>query len=168
MKSYKEKRHCPCAVCGSESLSRSGWFLVVENGWLDRLKVLSWHPVLAEQDQMLSVCSKQHLKILITQWLTQASLQCLPGRELPNPLPCEGSPATNTGLAPAGRLVGELAVHREAVSHTWTGSPEALECILDVLVGELESEPADATVPLVDRVLAHCAGYPLDEVMTDA
>lgn len=33
-----------------------------------------------------------------------------------------------------GRLVGELAVHRESFSRVWSGSPEALECILDALI----------------------------------
>jgi len=33
-----------------------------------------------------------------------------------------------------GRLVGELAVHRDMFSRGWTGSPATLECILDALI----------------------------------
>jgi hypothetical protein len=33
-----------------------------------------------------------------------------------------------------GRVIGELAVHRESFSRIWSGSPEALECILDALI----------------------------------
>jgi hypothetical protein len=33
-----------------------------------------------------------------------------------------------------GRLVGEWAVHRESFSRVWSGSPAALECILDALI----------------------------------
>ena len=51
-----------CAVCGREAGDGSGWFLVVENSWLDRLKILHWHPTLAEQGGMRSVCCKLHLK----------------------------------------------------------------------------------------------------------
>jgi len=34
--------------------------------------------------------------------------------------------------------VGELAVHRESFSRVWTGSPAALECILNALIGDVE------------------------------
>ena len=30
-------------------------------------------------------------------------------------------------------LIGELAVHRESFSRVWSGSPQALECILNAL-----------------------------------
>jgi hypothetical protein len=40
----------------------------------------------------------------------------------------------NLGPESVGRLVGELAVHRESFSRVWSGSPAALECILDALI----------------------------------
>ena len=49
-----------------------------------------------------------------------------------------GSDSTLTdidlGADSAGRLVGELSVHRESFSSVWSGSPAALECILDALI----------------------------------
>jgi len=56
-----------------------------------------------------------------------------------------GQPTTSLGSDPnvtdvdlgpdaVGRLVGELAVHRESFSRVWSGSPAALECILDALI----------------------------------
>ncbi len=108
---------------------------MVENRWLDRLKILSWHSSLATQKDMKSVCCRQHLKTLIAHWLTQASLR-LPPAHYP-PLPIGSDPTlTDFDLGPhsVGRLVGELAVHRESFSRVWSGSPAALECILDALI----------------------------------
>ena len=42
-------KRLPCSVCGLDTFRRTGWFLVVENRWLDRLKILSWHSSLASQ-----------------------------------------------------------------------------------------------------------------------
>lgn len=126
-----------CTVCGLESRRHTGWFLVVENQWLDRLKILAWHPVLARQAAMRHVCSVPHLKTLLTHWLNHANLQLLAGgsnRWAPadnHDVSSEGDSVTLS----VGRLMGELAVHRESLSRVWTGSPETLECILNALVG---------------------------------
>ena len=108
---------------------------MVENRWLDRLKILSWHSALASQKDMKSVCCRHHLKTLIAHWLTQASLR-LPAVDHP-PLPIGSDPTlADVDLGPdaVGRLLGELAVHRESFSRVWSGSPAALECILDALI----------------------------------
>src|SRR5258708_19199792 len=65
-------KRSPCSVCSLDTFRRTGWFLVVENRWLDRLKILSWHASLASQKDMKSVCCRQHLKTLIAHWLNQA------------------------------------------------------------------------------------------------
>jgi len=132
---YPLSRRSPCAVCGIETFRHTGWFLVVENRWLDRLKILSWHSSLSTQKDMKSVCCSQHLKTLIAHWLTQASLR-LPPAHYP-PLPMGSDPTlADVDLGPdsVGRLVGELAVHRESFSRVWSGSPATLECILDALI----------------------------------
>ena len=38
------------------------------------------------------------------------------------------------GPIEVGRLLGELAVHRESFSRVWSGAPESLECILDAIL----------------------------------
>ena len=58
------KRPC-CTVCGLDTFRHKGWFLVIENRWYDRLKILSWHCSLASQPNMRSVCCKQPLKQLL-------------------------------------------------------------------------------------------------------
>jgi hypothetical protein len=128
----------PCAVCGIETNQHASWFLVVENRWLDRLKILSWHPVLAAQEDMLGVCGRQHLKTLITHWLTEANLELQAGSDRVVPITSESQTQAELGPLSAGWLVGELAVHRETFSRVWTGSPETLECILNALIGGVE------------------------------
>ena len=132
---YAITRRAPCCVCGLDSYRHIGWLLVVENRWLDRLKILSWHASLATQRDMKSVCCIQHLKILIAYWLKQASLRLPSGHSPPMPNG-RNSELSDFDLGPqaVGRLLGELAIHRESFSRVWSGSPEALECILDALL----------------------------------
>src|ERR1700690_4523694 len=124
-----------CSVCGLDTSRHRGWFLVVENRRLDRLKSLSWHSALAMQKDMKSVCCREHLKTLIGHWLSQASLR-LPPSPCP-PMPIGSDPSlTDIDLGPdeVGRVVGEWSVHREPFSRVWSGSPAALEYFLDALI----------------------------------
>jgi hypothetical protein len=155
---------CRCAVCGRESSEHAGWFLVVENAWLDRVKILSWHPALAEQDQMQSVCGKRHLQILVTHWLTYANLNFVLFR-IPEFALTANADATEAKPEPpsAGRLVGELAVHRESLSRLWTGSPEARESIFRALIGDsglMETPPHVATGQIAEPVPFEPAAAP--------
>ena len=132
---YAITKRPPCSVCGLDRFRHTGWFLVVENHWLDRLKILSWHSSLASQKDMKSVCCRQHLKALIAHWLSQASLRFPPAHHSPLPIGSDSNLADfDLGPHSVGRLVGELAVHRESFSRVWSGSPAALECILDALL----------------------------------
>jgi hypothetical protein len=134
-KDHAITKRAPCSVCGLDTFRHTGWFLVVENRWFDRLKILSWHPTLASQKDMKSVCCKQHLKALIAHWLTQASLRLSPSRCPPLPIGSDPAP-TDIDFGPhsVGRLVGELSVHRDSFSRVWSGSAANLESILDALI----------------------------------
>ena len=129
-----EGRGSFCAVCRTQSHDHAGWFLVIENPWWNQLKILSWHPVLADQSAMHSVCGKRHLERLITHWLTYADLQFdaakSPGFVLADH---ECRPGDGFDLPHPGQLVGELFVHREPGSLRWTGSAEARDGILEAL-----------------------------------
>ena len=134
---YRTTKRSPCSICGLETFRHHGWFLVVENRWLDRIKILSWHASLAAQKGIRSVCGKQHLKELVAHWLTQASLRYPPANFSASAGAVDSVPSdSENDLGPdsIGLFVGELAVHRETFSHVWSGSPEALECILDALI----------------------------------
>jgi hypothetical protein len=138
-------KRLPCAVCGLDTFRHTGWFLVVENRWLDRLKILSWHATLARQKDMRSVCCRPHLKALIAHWLTQASLRLPPVCDPPMPIGSDPS-LSDTDLGPdaVGRLVGELAVHRESFSRVWSGSAASLEYIVDTLISIGTENPPHA------------------------
>jgi hypothetical protein len=126
--------------------------LVIENRWFDRLKILSWHAALASQPNMKSICCRQHLKTIIAHWLTQASLRVAPTYNPPVPIGSDPT-LTDSDLGPdsVGRLVGELAVHRESFSRVWSGSPAALECILDALITSgAENSPQPLEFRLLD------------------
>ena len=107
---YAITKRSPCSVCGLDTFRHTGWFLVVENRWLDRLKILSWHSSLATQKDMKSVCCRQHLKALIAHWLTQASLR-LPPLLCP-PMPIGSDPnlidvrSRSARGGPVGRRIG--------------------------------------------------------------
>jgi len=124
----------PCSVCGADALHRNGWFLLVENRWFDRLKILTWHPLLAAQQDVKSACCRQHLRVLVAHWMNQASLR-LDADDVPMPItsdPTRGD--LNLTSESVGQLIGELSVYREAFSRSWTGSQTALQCVLDAII----------------------------------
>jgi hypothetical protein len=140
----------PCAVCGIETNQHASWFLVVENRWLDRLRILSWHPVLAAQEDMLGVCCRQHLKTLISHWLIEADLELQAASDHAIPITSENQTQAELGSPAVSWLVGELAVHRDAFSRAWTGSPEAMACIMNALIGEVEPKSPDTDFSVFD------------------
>ena len=145
-------KRSPCCVCNLDTFRHQGWYLVVENRWLDRLKILSWHGSLATQKDMKSVCCREHLKTLIAYWLDQASLQTASACNRPMAMGSDAEVVdVDLGPSSVGRLLGELTVHRESFSRVWTGSPAALECILDAL---LAPGAAQKPSPLEFRIFA--------------
>src|SRR5256885_12631174 len=66
-----------CTVCGIETKRHTGWYLVMENCWVDRVKVLSWHSMLARERRMRGVCGKECLKTILTHWLKHANLELM-------------------------------------------------------------------------------------------
>lgn len=149
-----------CVVCGIETKRHSGWFLVVENCWLDRVKVLSWHSLLAQEERMRGVCGKEHLKTLLTHWVNHANLQLIATGATPWPIALDRSPTWPQDCAfPVGRVVGELAVERESPSRVWTGSPESMECILDALIGGTEIQTRGGGLPFLDRPARYSREY---------
>jgi hypothetical protein len=131
-----------CVVCGLETKGHAEWFLVIDNRWFDRVKIFSWHPGLARLGRLQSVCGRQHLRTLLAYWLTHASLQLVATESAPGAVASDPSRAGGDyDEFFLGKVVGELAVCRESVSRVWTGSPEALECILNAMPGEVENQP---------------------------
>lgn len=157
-----------CVVCGMETTRHTGWFLVIDNRWLDRLKIFAWHPVLSRDGRMQSVCGKQHLKTLLAHWLAHANLQFVATGSTPWTVGVDAREAGADYVAVSlGEAVAELAVHRESLSRVWTGSPEALECILSALLGGRESQPLAPPLaqgpPLLNSAMGYFPEYVLHE-----
>ncbi|MGA9642734.1 MAG: hypothetical protein WBQ72_15165 [Terriglobales bacterium] len=138
-------RRLACAVCGGESYGHENWFLLIEDHWLDRLKILTWHFSLAMQTGVKSACCREHLKTLIAHWLEEASLRLRPETVVSSPpaVPPQAEPAAERKPQYLGRLLGELSVFRESFSRVWLGSPETLECIVEALIPFAPHNEAD-------------------------
>ena len=63
-----------CAICGDEKAAGGLWFLLAENRWEDKLKILQWDPQLARQEGIRRACSAAHVQELVVHWMTTGSL----------------------------------------------------------------------------------------------
>ena len=107
-------KRLPCSVCGFDSFSRDGWFLVAEDRWLDRLRIFAWHPSLASENGFQSVCGRQHLNVLIGYWLEQANLRLLSFAEERLQAASDSHFCNERkDFCLGAKLIGELSVYRE-------------------------------------------------------
>jgi hypothetical protein len=146
----------PCSVCGAVSFRHDGWFLAMENRWLDHLKILTWHSSLARKREVRSACCRDHLQALVAYWLEEASLH-LASPRFPPIVPLAGHLAQGDfDLDPLcmGQLVGELSVCREPLSRGWQGSSTTLASIMEALA------PEPAAHQPSSRELRFCDGRP--------
>lgn len=133
-----------CAICGEKDHGQPGWFLVAESHWQDRLRILEWNDQLALQPGIRCACSALHVEQLVVHWMTAGSLDhpfALPPWEPKE----DGKPRPFASAAPdvdtnGGRLIGELAVHRESIVRILKDNPESLTAILEALISALRRE----------------------------
>ena len=126
-----------CAVCGEEALRPLHWFLLTENQWLNRVKILLWSDALACQGGVLPVCCPEHVHELVAHWMATGSLNypfaIVPGEQA-HRWDRVGSHEADTRK---GTVVGELAVHRESLSRLLEENPQALSGMLEALMNGL-------------------------------
>ena len=126
-----------CAVCGDVKLGRQHWFLLAENRWEDKLKILLWDDTLATQAGVFALCSALHLREMVAHWMIAGTLNPI----LPS----------NYGLAftarylhdpdtAGGQQIGELTVHHESMKRLLVEQPHSLKPVLDALLSALEDE----------------------------
>jgi hypothetical protein len=137
-------RSYACSICGEEKTGQPGWFLLIEDMWLDRLKILHWNDRLARQEGTHCVCSPKHVQELVAHWMVTGSLSypfastSEVGRER------ECAPAGSKETDPAcpgdwsGNLIGELAVHRESLERVLEENPYSLSTILEALLEAMQ------------------------------
>jgi hypothetical protein len=140
----KDQQVPGCTICGELRTSNQRWFLIVEDRWQDKLKILHWDDRLAAVPGIHGACSSEHLQQLVVHWMTMGSLDhpfaraaySMEGyarRRSPRPPMerCESSGA---------RLIGELAVHRESMQRVLRESPASVQTILDALLSALRRD----------------------------
>lgn len=130
-----------CTICGELRAEDDGWFMLTENQWTDRLKILGWNDALAGYPGVHAACGAAHVQQMVVHWMTTGSLE-YPMARVP-----ESSDMRRKGRSTAppaaepdircAEVVGELAVHRESLSRVLRENPESLIGILEALVTAL-------------------------------
>jgi hypothetical protein len=127
-----------CAICGEERSASDIWFLIAENRWEDKLKVLHWPERLAAHEGIHPACSPAHVQELVVHWMTTGSLDYPFARTSLGAGPARRYGKTRTPKSDvdfSGVLqIGELAVHRESVERVLAESPQSLKAVLDALL----------------------------------
>jgi hypothetical protein len=148
-----------CSICREEQVSLDGWFLVMENRWTDRVKILSWNPALVSRTGIHAACCAAHVQQLVVHWMATGSLDyafarsrprhrhSLRGRHDPPPEISEREPDTQ-----GSKVLGELAVHRESLERVLAENPESLAGILKALLSALGEPPIAAAEPELEEV----------------
>ena len=107
-----------CALCLEARVQEAGWFLLTENRWTDRLKILAWDDSLAAQPGVYAACGAEHTRQLVIHWMAMGTLDFPFARAYSQNMklhrkngasqhPCDTEPNTK-----AVKVLGELAVHR--------------------------------------------------------
>ena len=63
-----------CTICGLQPSGRQRWFLVSEDRWRDKLRILHWDDDLATREGIHSACTPEHLQELVVHWMATGSL----------------------------------------------------------------------------------------------
>jgi len=133
-----------CTICGEACFDNPGWFLILEDRWEDRLRILQWHDGLAGQPGIHLACGAAHVQELVVHWMTTGSLDhpfARSGRrKIPVPRYTSLWPRRAAGTAQRARQVCELAVHRESMTRVLGENPQSLKAVLDALVRALQPE----------------------------
>ncbi len=133
-----------CTICGGQRTANDRWFLVAEDHWDDKLKILRWTERLANREGTHRVCSPPHVRELVVHWMTTGSLNypfARTARPWPWPSGRSDGIMRDIGDVETTRAhIGELAVHRESVGRALSENPQALNVILDELLTVLRRE----------------------------
>jgi hypothetical protein len=134
-----------CAICGGKRLGTERWFLVAENRWEDKLKVLQWNERLAAHEGNQRACSAAAVEELVVHWMTTGSLGypfARAGFGVGTARLIGGTRDATGEVDTRGvHLIGELAVHRESMERVLFESPQSLRTILDALLEALRARP---------------------------
>jgi len=141
-----DARMYACAICGEANPDPTQWFLVTENDWEDKIKILEWNSLLASQQGIHLACCPSHVQELVVHWMATGSVSYPFAQTTSHSLTrlwndfSKLHAAVNTiGV----RTLSELTVHRESMRRVLGENPESLKSILDALLEALQ--PANTT-----------------------
>jgi hypothetical protein len=63
-----------CTICLEPRTENDGWFLLTENRWTDRVKILGWSDALAAQPGVHAACGSEHVQQLVIHWMAMGTL----------------------------------------------------------------------------------------------
>ena len=136
-----------CAICLRARRVGESWFLLRENRWTDRLKILRWNVALLARPGVYPVCGVGHVQQLVVHWMTTGNL------DYPFPTRLSEVPAfsasRDSGPGPDPEqdtmnleILGELAVDRGSVGRVLVENPQLMGCLLSALGDTLLSKGA--------------------------
>jgi hypothetical protein len=133
-----------CSICGEPRRGDDSWFLLTENRWTDRLKILRWNDQLGHQLAAYPACSVAHVQQLVVHWMAVGSLAHpfarIPAESGYRKRNRRGSASDDRDLDTQGaKILGELSVHRESLSRILVENPESLASILEALISALST-----------------------------
>jgi hypothetical protein len=132
-----------CTICGERRTGRWQWFLISEDRWGDKLKILHWDDRLAVRPGIHCACSPAHLQELVVHWMTAGSLNH-PFARLASGAAIFQRPyrpkTRDEAAANRARQIGEISVHRESMQRVLSESPQSLRTILDALLSALHRD----------------------------
>jgi hypothetical protein len=132
-----------CAICLEPRTEADGWFLLTENRWTDRLKILGWNDAVVSKPGVQAACGAAHVQQLVLHWMATGSLNY----PFAHSGPADGRGAQPAWKGPLGaqlepdtrgsKVLGELAVHRESMERLLREDPQSLGSILAALSSAL-------------------------------
>jgi hypothetical protein len=156
-----------CTICLTTRKQNQEWFLLVENRWTDRLKVLSWHDELAFNPAFHAACCGAHAQLLVIHWMTAGTLdypfartQACPD-SLTSPHAVHLSALKEEPDTSGAEMLGELAVHRESMNRILVESPYSLGAILSALKDALPERAERSEI--AEQEAPECDAYALSE-----
>jgi hypothetical protein len=135
-----------CALCLEPRVKGERWFLLTENRWTDRLKLLAWDDKLAAQPGVYAACGTAHVQELVIHWMSMGTLdypfaRAYSENKKPHRTDTSGTKPRETEPDTKGvKVFGELAVHRESLERVLSESPQSLGTVLLAVVGALGGE----------------------------
>jgi hypothetical protein len=141
-----DARTYACSICGEANPDPTQWFLITENHWEDKIKIMEWNSLLALQQGIHLACCPSHVQELVVHWMATGSVSYpfaqagtySPARRW-NDFHKLRSVVNTTGV----RTIGELTVHRDSMRRVLGENPESLKSILNALLEALQ--PASTT-----------------------